>query len=441
MFSYYMQMALRNLGRSSVLTILMVLSIGFGVAASMTTYALYKGVSGNPIPWKSTQLFVPQIDAAGPDGRGPNAEPAEALTFADATNLMKDHRADLQSAMYPIAPSLIPTGVGQHPIKTNGHAVYGEFFPMLDVPFEFGSGWANEDDASKAAVVVISDRLNNTLFAGKNSLGKTVDIDHKDYRVVGVMSPWNPQPRFYDLITPVSGDAFSTDSEDLFIPFERAIAVRMPNNGITNCTSSPSEEGFIGRIHSSCGWTSLMVELRDEAKVQSYRRYLKDYARMQQSAGRFSWPPNNRLRDLNDFLDYKHVVPTDAHLSLLVSLGLFLVCMVNAIGLLLAKFLRRKGEVGVRRALGAPVRAIYMQFLTEAAVIGLAGGTAGMLLTVLGVAGLQLFVPADQAALAHIDASLFIATFMLAVFATVLAALYPAYRAAHILPAWQLRLN
>ena len=59
MFGYYLDLALRSFRRSLVLTVLMVLSIGFGVAASMTTYAVFRGVSGDPIPWKSSRLFVP----------------------------------------------------------------------------------------------------------------------------------------------------------------------------------------------------------------------------------------------------------------------------------------------------------------------------------------------------------------------------------------------
>ena len=100
-----------------------------------------------------------------------------------------------------------------------------------------------------------------------------------------------------------------------------------------------------------------------------------------QRAGRFHGPVNNRLRDLPAFLDAEQVVPGDTRVSFLVALGLLIVCLVNTVGLLLAKFLRRSSEIGVRRALGAPRIAIYGQFLTEAAVIGVAGGLLGLVLT------------------------------------------------------------
>ena len=121
----------------------------------------------------------------------------------------------------------------------------------------------------------------------------------------------------------------------------------------------------------------------------------------QQTAGRFTWAPNNRLRNVPDWLDAEHVVPSDTKVSLLVALGLLMVCLVNTAGLLLAKFLRRSGEIGVRRALGAQRGAIYAQFLTEAGIIGAAGGVLGLLLTGVGVASVSWVLPRDIASLAQ----------------------------------------
>lgn len=438
MFSYYLELALRSLKRSPGLTALMVLTIGFGVAASMTTWSVFRAVSGDPIPWKSSKLFVPQIDNWGPNGRSSDGEPPNAMDYTDAVTLMRDHRAKLQSAMYQISPSIVPADAGKHPINVSGHAVYGEFFPMLDVPFLYGSGWSADDDAQRAAVAVISSKLNQKLFGGDNSVGRTVNIEGKDYRVVGVLNDWNPQPRFFDV---VNSGGFSTGVEDVFVPFQRAIAVGMPNDGNTNCNAVPTESGFVGLQHSACVWIAYMAELDDAAAVTAYRQYLDGYARDQQQSGRFGWTPNNRLRDLPAWLDNQHVVPSDTKVSLLVALGLLLACLVNTAGLLLAKFLRRSGEIGVRRALGAPRLAIYAQFLVEAGMIGLSGGVLGLLLTGVGVASVGWVLPKDIAALARVDFSLLVLTLLVAVVATALAGLYPTFRASRVQPAWQLKSN
>lgn len=182
-----------------------------------------------------------------------------------------------------------------------------------------------------------------------------------------------------------------------------------------------------------------MGELDDAAAVQAYRQYLDAYAGQQQQLGRFQWGPNNRLRDLPAFLAYMHVVPSDIQVSLLVAQGLFLVCLLNTVGLLLAKFLRRSGEIAVRRALGASRVAIYAQFLTEAALIGVTGGLLGLLLTALGVLRVDLVIPPNIAGLARIDPSLLALTVALAVATTLLAAVYPTYRASRVQPALQLK--
>jgi putative ABC transport system permease protein len=114
------------------------------------------------------------------------------------------------------------------------------------------------------------------------------------------------------------------------------------------------------------------------------------------------------------------------------------VCLVNTVGLLLAKFLRRTGEIGVRRALGASRREVFAQLLVEAGIVGVAGGVLGLL---LALAGLWLVrrQPTDYAALAHLDLGMLATTFLLAIGASLLAGLLPAWRACQIAPALQLK--
>ena len=435
MFAYYLDLALRSLRRSPGLTALMVLSIGLGVSASMTTWSVFRAVSGDPIPWKSSRLFVPQMDIWQDSARNADGEPLDALTYTDAMALMRDHRAARQSAIYAIAPAVFPARSGQHPSTVGGSAVYGEFFRMLDVPFPYGQGWTSQEDAAAAPVVVLSRALNLKAFGGIDSVGRMLDVGGHDYRVVGVTDDWNPQPVFYDVF---GSGGFTPEGPSLFMPFTRAIAAKL-SNGRTACDKEPTQPGFAGLKQSDCVWITYVAQLDSAAAVQAYRRYLGDYAGEQRRAGRFGGTPNNRLRDLPAFLDAEHVVPGDTKVMLLVALGLLVVCLVNTVGLLLAKFLRRSGEIGVRRALGAPRGAIHAQFLPEAGVIGLAGGALGLGLTWLGMIEIRLVLPPRLAALAQLDGSMLLATMATAVLCTVLAGLYPSFRAARVQPAWQLK--
>ena len=83
---------------------------------------------------------------------------------------------------------------------------------------------------------------------GPAQLVEIVDVDGKDYRIVGVLKKWSPQPRFYDV---VNTGGFTTSADDLFIPFLRAIDVSMTNDGNTNCSESPTQSGFKGLQQSS----------------------------------------------------------------------------------------------------------------------------------------------------------------------------------------------
>ncbi|MGH8148255.1 MAG: ABC transporter permease [Rhodanobacteraceae bacterium] len=432
---------MRSLKRNPALTALMIVTIGFGVAASMTTWSVFRAVSGDPIPQKSAELFVPQIDNWGPTGHAPGShstEPPNAMDYTDAVALMRAHRAKYQSAMYQIVNSVMPKAMNRQPAFVAAEAVSSEFFPMLDVPFKYGTGWSDADDANRAHVAVISSELNDTLFGGVDSVGKVLTFGHHDYRVVGVTRNWHPQPVFYDV---VNTGGFSEVASGIFMPFTTAIANDQSPNGTTNCQNPPAQSGFKGLQKSECVWISFMVQLDSAAAVRDYRQFLVNYSAEQRQAGRFNWPPEVRLRGLMAWLDSQHVVPPDTKISLYVALGLLLVCLVNVMGLLLAKFMRRSGEIGVRRALGASRLQIYTQFLIEAGMVGLAGGVLGLGLTALGVAGVGWVMPPDISALAHLNVSLLLTTLVVAIVATMLAGLYPTLRAAAVQPAWQLKSN
>jgi len=123
----------------------------------------------------------------------------------------------------------------------------------------------------------------------------------------------------------------------------------------------------------------------------------------------------------------------------LVSFSFLFVCLLNAMGLLLAKIMARSGEIGVRRALGANRRAVFVQCLIEAGVIGFAGGLLGLMLTLLGLLGLRTVLSENIARLTHLDLSDVGIALGLAVISTILAGLYPTWRAARVQPAWQLK--
>jgi len=438
MLAYYLRLGLLSLRRNPALTALMVMAIGFGVAASMITWSVFRVVSGNPIPWKSNQLYTVQVDNRGPQYNEPGNEPPEALNYTDAMALLKAHKALHQTLFYDIGPSVLPVDPNDLPTTAYGYATNADFFSMFDVPFEYGSPWTDADDDAHAAVAVISGDLNKKLFGGANSVGREVTLNMHTYRIVGVTRHWDPKPRYYDLF---DGMQFQ-DAPQVYVEFNRAIDLRIGQSGRNNCGGEPmhihSEEEW---LHRECAWIPFWVQLPTPADAERYKEFLTAYAADQQHAGRFQWAPNVRLRNVTQWLDFEKVVPDESRISLFVSMGFFVICLVNTIGLLLAKFMRRAAEIGVRRALGANRREVYTQFLLEAVAVGLAGGVLGLLLTIVGMQGVGLLFEPDIARLAHVDVSLLVTTLLVAVLATVIAAFYPTWRAAQVQPAWQLKSN
>lgn len=432
MLVYHVKLGLRSLRRNPLLTILMVITIGIGVASSMTTYAVFRATSRNPIPDRSSRLFIPQIDSWGATASvEDDGEPPDMLNYTDAMALMRDHRATRQTALYPIDVSIMPTGASQLPLQVSTYATYADTFPMFEIPMLFGSGWSSADDQAHVAVAVISRSINDRLFNGENSVGKEIVLNRRSYRIVGVRDTWNPQPLFYDVkMLGAFGEA-----AQVFVPFTSAVDSRLPTAGANLCKTS-SDSGWDTWLGSDCTWIWYWAELPDAKSVAAYRDYLDGYAAEQKRAGRFHWPANTRLRNVMEWLDYKQVVPAESRMSLLISLGFLLICLVNTVGLLLAKFMRRAPEIAVRRALGAPRKAIHEQFLVEAGMVGLAGGVLGLVLTGAGMLGVGLVFEPPIARLATFSVSLVALTFCLAVSASVLAAIYPAWRAASVKPSW-----
>jgi putative ABC transport system permease protein len=431
MFGYYLDLAWRSLKRTPILTGLMVLAIGLGIGASMTMLTVLHVMSGDPLPGRSAHLYRPFLDPLPlsyklkPEdiGHGPNA----ALTWPDAKALLDAHKGLQQAAMARGNLVAYSTQPGVHPESVVGSYTTRDFFAMFGVPFVAGDPWSKRADADGAPVVVLTQAFARKLFGDEHALGKVVQLGKNDFRVVGVVKDWHPEPLFYAI------SAGFNEADQFFLPLSAAVHMGLDSNWM----SAWGDDTSLTSPTSS--WLNFWVRLDTPQQVADYQRFLVNYWAQQKAAGRYERPPDRaRLYGLMQWLRRQGMVPTDVLLQAWLALGFLFVCMVNIIALLLAKFLRSSGEISVRRALGAARHNIFVQFGIESGLIGLAGGLLGV-----GIAELGLWTvrqrPDDYAQLAHMDGQMLVVTVVLAIIVSILAGLLPAWRACRIAPALQLK--
>ncbi len=434
MLRYYVVLGARNLLRNPILTALMVLTLAVGVAASVSTLTILHVMSGNPIPHKSGKLLAPLVDNAPPEGYVPGAKPDDKQTsYIDAANWRRDAPAERRTAVYDVTGAIEGLRPDLPVERTGGLAVDSDYFAMFEVPFLHGNAWTRAEDAAKARVIVLGRAKSEKLFGAENPVGRTLHIFGQDFRIVGVRDTWNPVPRYTRLINS-SGGALAGE-DDVYIPFATGVDLELYNNASTSCKGEERAPGYAGFINSECTWIQFWFETADRAGLASY---LASYVGEQRKLGRLKRDAPVQLFDVMEWMRYLEVVSNDARLSVWLAFGFLLLCLVNATGLLLAKFSARAAEVGVRRALGATRGAIFRQFLVEAAVVGFAGGILGLALA-LGALALIGAQSRGLSVVTQMDWAMLGTTFLLAIAAALLAGLLPTWRATKVTPALQLK--
>jgi len=437
-FKYYVRLAMDSIRRTPVLSTLMVMALGLGIGAFMTTFTVYYLMSGDPIPHKSSVLFAVQLD-----NWDPNEPPTESaadvqpqLTYRDGQNLMNaDTPATLQAHMYATNAVVVPEN-DEPPFDEAIRATYQTFFEMFDVPFLYGQPWEDRDDEEHASVAVIGRELNDRLFNGENSVGRTIRLDDNFFKITGVIDDWQPMPRFYH----ADWSRAFEDTEQIFIPMSRAVDKPMGPSGNTNCWKPIDEdlpvlEAF---LQSECVWTQFWAQLDTPEQAANYKDYLDNYVRDQKQIGRFERPLNTFLSNVQEWMEVNNVVKDDNRVLVRLSFLFLLVCVLNTVGLLLAKFLGKSGEVALRRAMGASRGAVFSQNLVEVGTIGVLGGIAGTGLAWLGLQAVASLYRGYQH-LVHLDLVMLTAAIGLATLSAILAGLYPVWRVSRLAPAGLLK--
>ena len=438
MLAYYLRLATRSALGTPGLSALTVLTVGLGIGVFMAALTVFYLMASNPIPDKSDVLYAVRLDHWNPNkpiyADRPEQPPWE-IGYRDAQALRASAIAPRRAAMHKVSLVIEPERDGLRPFETEARLTDGDFFAMFDVPFLYGSAWDRAADDAGSFQVVLARSANDRLFGGANSVGRTLLINGRTFTVTGVIDTWNPVPKFYDL----NSGVFDT-AEEFFVPFGVARELELTSSGNNNCWKAEAFDSYEGWLASECIWIQFWAELDTPEQVERYRAFLDDYVNEQKRLGRFGRPLNNRLEDVATWLDTRQVVRDDNKVLVVLAFLFLGVCLFNTVGLLLTKFDCKAPQVGLRRALGASRRAVFLQQLTEVGGVGAAGGLVGLGMSWLALRGIRATFH-DFGGLTHLDWALVATAIACAVTVTVLAGLYPAWRVCRVPPATFLRLQ
>lgn len=436
MFAYQLKTALKSLRRNPVLSALLVGGIALGICVSTAFVTLRHMYMQDLLPGKSDKVFYVRLDSWGLNAtfRGdPNAFP-DQITYRDAVALRESPVPVRQTASYVASMFVHPDPGVARPFQPYVRLVYTDFFDIFNLKFRYGGPWTAAADAKGEQVVVIDDDTNQKIFAGEDSVGRTLRIEDRDYEVVGVLEPYRPPLRLWELGRNATGPP-----EPLYIPFALAEPLEIWTSGNTSGWKGEQINTFQDFTSSERAWVQYWVELPDAKAVGAYGDWLRGYIAEQKRIGRFERPARFQLSTIPELIEEQKLVPEGVTTMSIVALLFLAVCSVNLIGILLGKFLARIPEVSVRRALGASRAQIFWQHVIECELIGVLGGALGILGS-LGILELLSKYMQNGEAL-RLNGEMLALAAVLSLLSGLVAGLYPAWRVCSVAPAMQLKIQ
>jgi putative ABC transport system permease protein len=345
--------ALRQLARSPGFTLVAVLTLALGIGAAVALFSAVDTLLLRPLPLHRPERLVevaPEMEGpiqiprfAYPQYTGLRERTRELSGLAAATNYEFSLRGDGQAA------EVVP-----------GEFVSANYFSVLGVRPALGRFFLpGEDPPGEARSAVLSYPLWRQRFGGDPTvLGRTVSLNGETLTVVGVA------PR-----------GFATNRIGSTPP-----AVWLPMGAYTAFESAQALEGgqymlaLIGRLREGA------TEATATAELSTHLRRISEEAKFGIAGIRME---RVRLRPLDPIAPQFGERVTGYLALLAAATGLvLLLASVNVAGMLLARALTRRTEIGVRMAVGARRRRVARQLLTEGALLFVLGGGAGVLLAI-----------------------------------------------------------
>ncbi len=341
--------AARMLRKNPGFTSVAVLTLALGIGANTAIFSFVDGVLLKPLPYAHPERILMVWEK--PPGFDRNG--ISTLNFLD----WKNQNTVFDRIAAQTGGSMTWSG-GEKPVELRGARVSASFFDIFGVQAALGRTFAaDEDQAGKGGVAVISYRTWQTRFGGdKNILGRKLTLNGQPHTLVGVLPMNSPYDRNYaEIWTPLV-----FEPKDMTRNFHWFRAYALLKEGVT-LERAKAEMNVIGaRIEkqypdSNKGWGVTVERFADRVVGNQLRQSLY---------------------------------------MLLAAVGaVLLIGCANLANLTLARGTSREREVAIRAALGAGRWRLIRQFLTENVLLSLLGGLLGLALGYGMVAGLKLLMP------------------------------------------------
>jgi len=393
------------LAKQPAFTAIVVLTFALGIGANTAVFTVVNAVLLKPLPFKDSQNLVSfwLYDVRQGVGR-----PADwhSVSYPDFRDWRAQNDKLERIAVYN-NQSLTLTDEGKA-LHIVGEAVSADLFPLLGVHPMLGRNFVPSEDEPGSRVVILSHALWNRQFGGDPSIvGKSVTLDRKQYRVVGVMPDGFNFPLLRDN---VGAELWTTVATLRETPDGSQPMTEQRGNDFLSC---------VARLKPGVSLEQAQAEM-DVISAALRRQY----------------PDSNSYIGVTVLPLLQAVVgETRPALLMLCAMAgcVLLVACVNVANLLLARSVSRQKELGIRAALGAGRLDIFRQLLTESGLLGLLGGFAGLLLAVWGIDSLRRFLPANIPRISEISPDWRVLAFtgVVSLIVGMLAGLLPAWRASH----------
>ncbi len=386
--------AWRALNRVKGMAATVVVTLALGIGANAAIFSVVRGVLLRPLVNRDEDRLI----YVGQSAPGPGA--AEA-TFSVPE--VKDFRARVRSVSAFGEFSTVDfamTGLGGEPRMVKAGVVNGSFFEVMGLHAVLGRLLTADDDGPKAAgAAVLTYRFWATsLNADPSVIGKTIRLGQLTATVIGVLEPSVPYPADTEIIANV-------------VTSPHHLGVTMVMDRTHRMTQ------LFGRLAPGASMEAAAAELttvNEEMKREHPEAYSSTKAGAPLKV--------TRLRD-------QIAAPAQTILlSLLAAAGVvFIIACSNVANLILARSVRREGELAVRAALGAGQGALRRTLLAESLVLCGGGAILGLLLARPMVAAVSAFAArfSIRALDVTVDASVLWVGAGLAIAAAVLLAYVP----------------